>query len=556
MKNDRKGALRWIINSSRPQLFNIIFLAVVYGLNAFIGVYNTVFAKKLVDAATKSHDMDAVVFYGLMYLGVTVIQLVTLVLARNFAFKIAAKLELSMKSDLFGQMMNKSYESITAYHSGELMNRLTSDIQVVSSAITSIIPSVVFFIVKIIGIFYILISIDLWFALVFVIGGSLVFFASSLFKPITKRMHKRVQETDGKVRSFMQEGLSSLLMVKTFDAQDKMRATAGDLQQENFEAKRKRNLLSICTGTSVSAVFSFAFVWGLGWGAYMLYYGLISYGVLTQIITLIGQIRTPIQGMSNIFPTYFNALASAERVMEIEDLPDEEIINSDLDIRRLYNDMREICFEDITFSFDRDKVLENTSLSIKKGEFVAIEGISGIGKSTLLKLLLSVYQPQQGEIFIRADSKKVAVDRSTRKLFSYVPQGNFLLSGTLRENVAFVAPDATDNDILKAAKIACADEFIHELPQGLDTVIAERGGGLSEGQVQRIAIARAILSKAPVILLDEATSALDEATEAQLLKNLRAMENVTCIIISHKKAAEQICDKIVTIDNKKITARK
>lgn len=552
MKKSKKGALRWIIRSSKSQLFNIIFLAVVYGLNAFVGVYNTVFAKDLIDAATKSHDMNAMIYNGLMYLGVTVFQIITLILARNFLFKISAKTELTMKSKLFSDMMQKDYAHITAYHSGELMNLLTSDIGVVSSAITTIIPNVVFFIIKLIGVIYILLSIDVMFSLVFIFGGLLVFLASSLFKPVTKRMHKRVQETDGKVRSFMQEGLSSLLMIKTFDAQDKMSDSADKLQQENYEAKRKRNIFSIATGTAVSAVFAFAFVWGLGWGSYMLYYGLISYGVLTQIITLIGQIRTPIQGISNIFPTYFNALASAERIMEIEDLPDEEVINHQIDVSKMYSEMREIRFDDITFSFDRDKVLETTSLTVKKGAFVAIEGISGIGKSTLLKLLLSVYQPQNGEIVIRTGSKDYPVDRSTRKLFSYVPQGNFLLSGTLRENVAFVAPNATDEKILEAARIACADEFIAELPEGLDTVIAERGGGLSEGQVQRIAIARAILSGAPILLLDEATSALDEATEEKLLKNLRELENITCIIISHKKAAEQICDKIVTISDKKI----
>ena len=552
MKKSKKGALRWIIRSSKSQLFNIIFLAVVYGLNAFVGVYNTVFAKDLIDAATKSHDMNAMIYNGLMYLGVTVFQIITLILARNFLFKISAKTELTMKSKLFNDMMQKDYAHITSYHSGELMNLLTSDIGVVSSAITTIIPNVVFFIIKLIGVIYILLSIDVMFSLVFIFGGLLVFLASSLFKPVTKRMHKRVQETDGKVRSFMQEGLSSLLMIKTFDAQDKMSDSADKLQQENYEAKRKRNIFSIATGTAVSAVFAFAFVWGLGWGSYMLYYGLISYGVLTQIITLIGQIRTPIQGISNIFPTYFNALASAERIMEIEELPDEEVINHQIDVSKMYSEMREIRFDDITFSFDRDKVLETTSLTVKKGAFVAIEGISGIGKSTLLKLLLSVYQPQNGEIVIRTDSKDYPVDRSTRKLFSYVPQGNFLLSGTLRENVAFVAPNATDEEILEAARIACADEFIAELPEGLDTVIAERGGGLSEGQVQRIAIARAILSGAPILLLDEATSALDEATEERLLKNLRELENITCIIISHKKAAEQICDKIVTISDKKI----
>ena len=558
MSAKQKSALSWIVRSSRPQFINIIFLAVIYGLNAFIGVYNTVFARDLVDAAVKGVQggpLDDVIRYGLLYLGVTVIQIVTLILARDLCFKVGAKLDMSMKSSLFRSMMMKEYADISAYHSGELMNRLTNDVNVVTSAIVSIVPNLVFFIVKIVGIFYILVRINVLFALVFVVGGALIFVIASLFKPVTKRLHKDVQEKEGKVRSFMQEGLGSLLMIKTFDAQEKMQKSAYSLQEESYRSQRKRNIFSIITGTGMSAVFAFAFVWGLCWGAYMLYYGAISYGVLMQITSLVGQIRTPIQGMTNIFPTYFTALASAERLMEIENLPDEPELNSDIDPQKLYEDMEAICFDDISFAFDRDIVLDSTSLMIKKGEFVAIEGISGIGKSTLMKLLLSVYQPKSGEIYIRTHEHKYIVDKSIRKLFSYVPQGNFLLSGTLRENIAFVAPDATDEDIMHAAHIACAEEFIKELPEGLNTVIAEQGGGLSEGQVQRVAIARAILSGAPVILLDEATSALDEATELSLLENLRELKNKTCILISHKKAAERFCDKTVTIENKKIICR-
>lgn len=555
MAKNKKGALRWILNSAKPQLHNIIFLAIVYGIYAFIGVYNTVFARDLVDAAVKGvrgGSFDDVIRYGLLYLGVTLIQIASLILARNLVFKVNAKLGLSLEKRLFSDILKKDYAGISNYHSGDLMNRITDDIRVVTSAIVSIIPSLVFFIVKIVGVFTILLSIDVWFALVFVIGGALIFAVASFFKPVTKRLHKDVQEKQGRVRSFMQEGLGSILMVKTFNAHDKMTDTLFGLQQESYRSQRKRNIYSIVTGTGMSALFSLAFVWGLGWGAVQLYYGAISYGVLMQITSLVGQIRTPIQGISNIFPTYFTALASAERIMEIESIPDEAELNADIDPRELYEKMNAICFDDISFAFDRDIILDNTSLTVKKGEFVAIGGISGIGKSTLMKLLLSVYRPLSGEIYIDTSDGKYTVDKSLRRLFSYVPQGNFLLSGTLRENIAFVAPDATEQDILDAAKTACAYDFISELPKGLDTVIAERGGGLSEGQVQRVAIARALLTGAPVILLDEATSALDEATEAQLLHNLRALKNKTCIIISHKKAAEQICDKTVTIRDKKI----
>ena len=555
MPKDKKSALSWIIKSSRHQFFNIIILAVVYGVNAFIGVYNTVYARDLVDAAVKGvqgGSLDEVVYYALVFFGITVIQIATLILARNYSFKVSAKLKIELQNQLFRSIMMKEYGDISAYHTGELMNRINNDVGVVTNAVVSIVPNLFFIIVKIIGVFYILITIDVVFALIFVAGGLLVVFAASLFKPVTKRMHKEVQEKEGVVRSFMQEGLGSLLMIKTFDAQDKMSETVSGLQDDSYNSQRKRNIFSIITGTGISAMFTFAYVWGLSWGAYQLFYGAISYGVLMQITSLVAQIRSPIQSISNIFPTYFNALASAERIMEIENLPDEPMLNSDIDTDDLYDRMEAIRFDDISFAFDRDSVLESTSLTVGKGEFVAIEGISGIGKSTLMKLLLSVYKPKSGSIYIETPDGNYTVDKSLRKLFAYVPQGNFLLSGTLRENIAFVAPEATEEDIMAAARIACADGFIRELPKGLDTVIAERGGGLSEGQVQRVAIARALLTKAPVILLDEATSALDEETEISLLRNLRELQNKTCILISHKKAARAICDKTVTIANKKI----
>jgi ATP-binding cassette subfamily B protein len=257
--------------------------------------------------------------------------------------------------------------------------------------------------------------------------------------------------------------------------------------------------------------------------------------------------------MSNIFPTYFNALASAERILEIENIADEAEVNADADISHIYDDMDSICFEDISFAFDRDSVLEDTSLEVKKGEFIAVSGISGIGKSTLMKLLLSVYQPLKGRIYIRTSKDEYKVDKSMRKLFSYVPQGNFLLSGTLRENIAFVAPDATEEDIMDAARVACAYDFISELPQGLDTVISERGGGLSEGQVQRVAIARAIALNPRYLFCDEPNSGLDPKTSLvidQLIQDITQECNICTIVNSHDmNSIMEIGDNIVFLRN-------
>ena len=240
-------------------------------------------------------------------------------------------------------------------------------------------------------------------------------------------------------------------------------------------------------------------------------------------------------------------------IMEFENMEDElEVNNTDVDFDALYANLESIEFSNITFKYDRDLIFDNTNLSIKKSDLVVMTGISGIGKSTLLKVMLGVFQLESGEIYLKMkDGSTITIDRNIRRLFSYVPQGNFLLSGTIRDNIMFIKDSATEDEIWEAIDFACAD-FIRDLPEGLDTVIGEKGLGLSEGQVQRVAIARAILSGSPIILLDEATSALDEDTELRLLENIKKLSDKTCILISHKKAANAMCNKEVRIVDSKI----
>ncbi len=554
MKKTDKSALLWIFKCSKPQIVNIILITVFYAIIAFNGVALALVSKNLIDSAV-SKNIKAIFTFSSILVCLVVFQIIINIVCRVIIFNINAKLEISIKTNLYENILRKNYSDIKNYHSGELINRLTSDISVVTSTITMILPQLSFLAVKLLGVFIVLFSIDYIFALIFFIAGILLFLFSQLFKKKIKLFHKNVQETDGKVRSFLQETIESLLVVKVFRAEKKVKDNAVNLQNENFRIKRKRNYISIFTTTGFSFIFTIGYFYGMIWGAFNIYSGLITYGTLTAVLSLISQIQGPISGLTGIIPQYYSALASTERIMEIENLEDEAVINDkNIDTEKIYSTLKSIEFDNITFSYDKEKIFDRTSLSINKGDYVVITGISGIGKSTLTRLLLSVFPLDDGKIYLKLNNgEKIFVDKTLRKMFAYVPQGNFVLSGTIRENISFVRPDATDEEIMEAAKISCADEFINNLPNGLDTVLGEKGSGLSEGQIQRIAIARAVICKTPILLLDEATSALDIETERRLLRNLRNKRSyMTLILVSHKLSANSVCNKEVRIDNKKI----
>ncbi|MCH5300679.1 MAG: ABC transporter ATP-binding protein [Ruminococcus sp.] len=554
MKKTDKKALFWIFKCSKHQIVNIILITVFYAFIAIIGVCLSLITKSLIDGAVNK-EIDTIISFSAILISLVVFQIIINIVCRVIIFNINAKLEISIKTNLFKNILRKNYSDIKEYHSGELINRLTSDISVVTGTITMILPQLSFLAVKLLGVFIVLFSIDYVFALIFFVAGILIFFVSQIFKKKIKSFHKKAQETDGKVRSFLQEIIESLLVVKVFRAEKKVKDNAVDLQNENYKIKRKRNYFSIFTTTGFSFVFTIGYFYGMIWGAFNIYSGLITYGTLTAVLSLISQIQGPISGLTGIIPQYYSALASAERIMEIENIKDEAVINDkNIDVNSIYSDLKSIEFENITFSYDKEKIFDNTSLSINKGDYVVITGISGIGKSTLTRLLLSVFPLDNGEIYLKLNNgKQIFVDKRLRKMFAYVPQGNFVLSGTIRENISFIRPDATDEEIMEAARISCADEFINNLPHGLDTVLGEKGSGLSEGQIQRIAIARAVICKAPVLLLDEATSALDMETEKKLLENLKNERgHMTLILVSHKLAANSVCNKEVRIEDEKI----
>lgn len=555
LKRKDSEIIKWLCRICKkqiPMLGLLIFLNAVYGVSS---VFFAKFSKKIIDGATQFQSMNVVVKYAIALLGLVIFQMLMAIIKNSLSERVCARIDMIMRRYLLDTVMKKDYSRITSYHSGDLQNRMFNDVSIVSDGFTTIIPQAVFFGTKLLSSLLYLIIIDKIFALVFAVGGLLVFITTQTLRKAMKNLHNRVQETEGKTRSFIQEIITNLLVIKAFSVEDKIDANTDELQDDNFKARIKKRNFSICANVGLGTIFNVGTVFAVAFGAWSILENGMTYGTVTAIIQLVNQVQSPFASLSNIMPKYFSLLASAERLIELDELPDEEEINNhNIDLKRIYENLYAISFENIDFKYDRDIIFDNTSLSVKKGDFVAVMGISGIGKSTLLKLLLGVFKVNGGNICLKTSDGEIPVDRNTRKLFSYVPQGNMLISGTIRDNLTFINDDVTDEQIEQAITISCAKQFIDELPLGLNTVIGEKGMGLSEGQVQRLAIARSLLANSPILLLDEATSALDEETEKQFLTNLKSLDNITCIIVSHKKAAVEICNKRIQIINGKIVS--
>lgn len=549
------ATFKWLMTICKSQIGKICVLVFTNVVGASLSILYANFSKHIVDGAVVEKNLNYVLKYAAFLLLLIIVQLVLNLVGNSFSERSKGRMEMILKKHMLTEIMKKDYSKISAYHTGELQNRMFNDVAVVADGLTTIIPTFLFFTVKLVCAFSYLVVIDKIFAVVFSVCGIIVFFCVRGFRSTMKKLHKQVQATEGVTRSFIQEAVMNLLVVKSFVVEDKIDKEADELQEENYRVKMKRRHFNIVANGGISAVFSFAYVFALGYGAYRLLYGSMTYGTLTAMLQLVNQVQSPLVSLSGILPKIYALAASGERLMEICNLPNEEESNSvDVDIVKTYNDLKSIEFKNISFKYDRDIIFDSTSLSVNKGDFVAIMGISGIGKSTLLKLLLGVFNVKDGEIYLNLNDSHVPVDKHTRRLFAYVPQGNMLLSGTIKDNLKFINSNATDEEIQKAVEISCAKQFIDELPLGLETVIGEKGMGLSEGQIQRLAIARSLLSESPILLLDEATSALDEETERQFLTNLKSMKNKTCIIVSHKKAALDICNKSVQIIDSKIVS--
>ncbi|MGI6053135.1 MAG: ABC transporter ATP-binding protein [Bilifractor sp.] len=577
MKSEQRKAnrstLHWISSVAGKKKVNLIWLTV---LQIVLGVSNIITALILgwvIDSAV-AKDLP-----GFIRNAVELIILMLLIVAASAVNRylieyVKSDMENCFKGRLFQTILTRDYAHISSVHSGEWMNRLTSDTEIVANGVSTIIPNVIGMLVRIVGALVLIIRMMPFTGWILLPAGVAFIILTYIFRKKLKSLHKKVREANGRLRVFLSESIRSLMMVKTYVQEKHFEAEAQKKMDEHRKARMEKNHFSNICNIGFGLGMDSAYFIGAIYCGYQILMGRMSYGSFTSVLQLIGQIQSPVANITGYLPTYYATLASAERLMEAETLPesDPDQVLSFQEVTDFYqHKFAGLRLEHVDFTYlppvldsaDQDKstmpiVIQDLNLVIPKGSYVALTGTSGCGKSTIMKLLMCLYPLDAGERKILLSSKgEIPLTDQYRRLYAYVPQGNQLMTGTIRDIITFGENDSSQHDekIWSALRIACAEDFVRKLEDGLETMLGERGAGLSEGQMQRIAIARAIYSDNPILMLDESTSALDEVTEKKLLSNLKEMTDKTVIIVTHRLSVLSICTEQIVMEPSGITIK-
>ena len=592
----------WLFAQSKAQHGRIVALSVLCTVQAAVLVGFALACRAVIDQAVAG-NIDGLLASAAVLAGVIIAQLVLRLAINSTQERIRARFALELRKSMLDIIFAARFGNILRFHSGELSNRMFSDVQVVSNGVATIIPSFVSMLMQLVFAIAVLALISPPMVALFAAAALLSFVLARTLRGRLKALHKTVQEKEGAVRVFLQEALEHQLVIRSFGAQPATSSRADTLQEDHFTAQMRRRGYSIAANASFSFFFNALYAVALTWCAFELLHGTMSYGTLMAVLQLVARIQAPVSSLSGMLPQLYQTLASAERLMEVAELPHSEGCLP-VTAEEFYQRLSGVRMRDLAFSYSGaegedaasvggleakdgpasvEEVEEPVSLTcadvfVPKGSFVVVEGPSGSGKSTLFKLLLGAYDADgfayelaEGAATSAAAALSAgasltdapagattavsayAASQVPPGVFAYVPQDNFLFAGSIRENVAFATPDATEDQIIHACEVACAWNFVEELPLGLDTTIGEHGQGLSQGQLQRLAIARAVCSGAPIMVLDEVTSALDDATEAAVLANIASLPGKTIFVAAHRAKAREFATMRLHVEDGVLT---
>lgn len=539
----------WLMKYTKPYL-PALSLTMFFSIAAsLISIGTAVVSQQLIDNATIGKTITSnIVLYVLCILVMQAIQIIS----SMFTVIIQEKFSFGIRRQVYDKILHSCYHDVSKFHSGDLMTRLTTDTTNVADGIANIIPRIIILVVELSASFIVLLCYDpalAVFALLLApVGGILSIWLGRKLK----FLQIKVQESEANYRSFITESLSNILIIKSFRTEEYSSERLQKLRDERMGWVIKKQRMGLIASTGMSLTYQGGYILALAWGAAKLSTKAITYGTMSVFLTLVNRLQSPIVSLAHTIPQVVKVLASAGRIMVLQNLPLENVLEETITPENVG-----VKVEHLSFGYSDDVLFEDASVDINPGEFVAIVGASGIGKTTLIRLILSFMNANAGKIrFFNDKNEQVETNANSREFMSYVPQGNTLFSGTIEYNIRMGKKDATDEEIFEALRAASAYEFVSELPQGIHTVIGERGYGISEGQAQRIAIARALIKKAPFLILDEATSSLDEKTELAVLEGIKNFSyHPTCLLITHRRSVLAYCDREIVIDDKKITEK-
>ncbi len=546
----------WIYQYARHYWKQMVFYTALGLVNTAFSLVSSLISRDMVDIITgKQTGLLARTFCFFIIFAIGNIFLSQL--STYFSNKISISVDNEIKADIFNKMLVTDLEAIQNYHTGDLLTRWSSDASNISSGILNWIPNLIIFTVRFISAFALVCYNDFVFAILALLGVPVSMFMS---RRLLKRMrgnNKRSAAMNAKMSGFNQEAFSNIQTIKAFDLINLYSRHLRELQKDYLEMRLEFQRLSMVTSVIMSVTGLAVSYSCYGFGIYRVWSGAISYGTMTMFLSLSGTLTGTLNQLISLVPAAVSLTTSARRLMDIIEMPKEDFSQSDEAIMFFRQNKQtgiSLEFSDIAYSYSNgNEVFKGACIKAKPHEIVAIVGPSGEGKTTMLRLILSLLHPQEGNaVLYGGTSGKFPVSPSTRQLFSYVPQGNTMFSGTIADNMRNIKPDATDEEIICALKMACAWDFISKLPDGINSKIGERGAGFSEGQAQRLSIARSLIRHSPILLLDEATSALDVATERKVLKNIMKDDYPrTCIVTTHRPTVLSVCSRVYAIKDKK-----
>ena len=552
------GELRWVGGYSRRYLWAIGWYILLGILSAVIGIVVSVFSKDIIDIVTgfqTGQVMQIVVAYVALQLTTIALDAAT----SRISARVQLRVSQELRADIFRKILCAQWEPLSAYHSGDLLTRCSRDTETVAGSIIGWVPALIVNVLKFIGTFLVIFWFDRTLALLALASAPITLFLSVFLAKRIRKHSRRMRQIGSETTAFHAETLRNVRFVKAFHAVDIYCGKLSNIQKKQKDATLAHNRFTVLTSSLLSvvglAVSGVCFLWS----AYRLWGNHITFGEMTLFLQLSGGLAGAFSALVSLAPSAISTTTAAGRIMEITELPPEEIQGQE-QVDQILESGSSVAvrMEDVSFTYRSGKqVFEHVDFQADRGEIVALVGPSGGGKTTLLRLLLGMMAARSGSIQLHSEDPAFTLPASpaTRPLFSYVPQDNTLFSGTIAENLRIICPDATEDMLVDALKMACAYDFVSALPDGLDSQVGESGDSLSKGQVQRICIARALLSDAPVLLLDEATSALDTKTERTLLENIqKARKGRTCIVTTHRPSVLSICQRAYLIQDQTVSA--